>query len=224
MIANSTLKFLDDLKNNNNREWFQANQNRYKEFKKEYKALAEAFIKEMAKHDATLEKLEFKDVSFRINRDIRFSKDKSPYKTNMGIWMCKDGKNTNQAGYYVHIENGASFFGGGVYWPDAADLKKIRREIDGFYEDLEDIVGDPTFKKIYGELERDEKNSLKTAPKGFEKDHQAIEYLKLKSFTATAKITDKDLLDKDFIQNTCNKLAALKPLVDFLNRGLTTEF
>ncbi|MCW4470452.1 DUF2461 domain-containing protein [Flavobacterium sp. MFBS3-15] len=223
MIQDSTFDFLTDLKNNNHREWFQANQKRYDAYKKEYRQLTEAFIAEMSKGDESLSQLEFKDCSFRINRDIRFSKDKSPYKTNMGIWMSAGSKNTNLAGYYVHIEKGASFIAAGIHWPDAADLKKVRREIDGFHEDLEAIVDDPEFKKLYGVLDRDENNSLKTMPKGFDKDHPAIEFLKLKSFTATAKLDDKDIRDKDFVKKTSKKLLTLKPLVEFLNRALTTE-
>lgn len=222
-IKPETLDFLTDLKANNNRDWFQANQKRYNEYKKSYKAITEALVAEMAKGDASLNHLEFKDCSFRINRDIRFTKDKSPYKTNMGIWMSAGSKNTNLAGYYLHIEKGASFIAGGVHWPDAADLKKIRREIAGFYEDLEDIVEDNEFKKIYGELDRNEENSLKTAPKDYPKDHPAIAYLKLKSITATAKLSDKDLMSNDFIAETAEKLLVLKPLVEFINRGLTTE-
>jgi uncharacterized protein (TIGR02453 family) len=223
MLNTETLQFIKDLKENNNREWFQANQDRYELYKKEYKQLVAAFVAEISKGDETLSQLEFKDCSFRINRDIRFSNDKSPYKTNMGIWMCEGGKNTNKAGYYVHIEPGASFIAGGIHWPDSADLKKVRREIDGFYEDLEAIVEDADFKKVYGAMDRDENNTLKSAPKDFDKGHPAIEFLKLKSFTATAKLTDKEVMDKNFIKDTSKKLLVLKPLVEFLNRALTTE-
>lgn len=223
MLQKETLQFIKDLKANNNRDWFQANQDRYDLYKKEYKALTAQFIAELSKGDETLAQLEFKDCSFRINRDIRFSNDKSPYKTNMGIWMCEGGKNTNKAGYYVHVEPGASFIAAGIHWPDAADLKKVRREIDGFYEDLETIVGDAEFKKLYGALDSDEKNTLKSMPKGYDKEHPAIEFLKLKSFTATAQLTDKEVMDKDFVKNTSKKLLVLKPLVEFLNRALTTE-
>ncbi|WP_294818876.1 DUF2461 domain-containing protein [uncultured Flavobacterium sp.] len=223
MVTQNTLDFLTDLKNNNHRDWFQANQKRYDIYKKDYKQLVTDFIAEMSKGDESLSALEFKDCSFRINRDIRFSKDKSPYKTNMGIWMSSGTKNTNLAGYYVHIEQGASFIAGGIHWPDAADLKKVRREIDGFYEDLDAIMNDAAFKKRYGDLDRDENNMLKTMPKGFAKDHPAIEFLKLKSYTATAKLSDKDIQDKDFVKKTAEKLLVLKPLVEFLNRALTTE-
>jgi uncharacterized protein (TIGR02453 family) len=223
MISKDTLLFLDDLKENNHRDWFQANQDRYAGFKKEYKQITEAFIAELSKSDSTLSHLEFKDCSFRINKDIRFSKDKAPYKTNLGIWMSPGSKSDNLAGYYVHIEKGAGFIAAGIHMPDANDLKKIRREIDGFYEDLEEIVAEPEFKKLYGNLDSDEKNTLKTSPKDYDKDHPAIAFLKLKNFTATAKLSDKEFSSKDFVAETAKKLLVLKPLVEFLNRGLTTE-
>ena len=223
MITKNTLQFLEDLTKNNNRDWFQANQDRYELYKQDYKDTVEGFLTEMKPLDDTLEQVEFKDCSYRINRDIRFSKDKTPYKTHMGIWMCEGKKNTNLAGYYVHIEKGAAFAAGGLYFPDAADLKKVRREIDGFYEELEEIVAAPDFVKVFGKLESNETNTLKTSPKDFDKDHPAIEFLKLKSFLATTKLTDKDLVSKNFVKDTAKKLIAIKPLIEFLNRGLTTE-
>ncbi len=223
MIAKDTIKFLEDLKENNTREWFQANAKRYDSYKQNYREVVDEFLSEMKPLDDTLEQLEFKDCSYRIHRDVRFSKDKTPYKTHMGIWMCEGKKNTNKAGYYVHIEPEAAFAGGGLYMPDAADLKKVRREIDGFYDELEEILAHPDFKAIYGDFERGEGMSLKSAPKDFDKDHPAIDYLKLKSFLATAKIPQKDLLSKNFAKETAQKLIVLKPLVEFLNRALITE-
>ncbi len=223
MLPQHVFEFLEDLKKNNNRDWFQAHQDRYKEYKKAYKDTVEAFIAEMSKGDESLQHLEFKNCSFRINRDIRFSKDKSPYKTNMGIWLSAGNKNTNLGGYYIHIEKGASFIAGGIHSPDSADLKKVRREVAGFHEDLDAIVKNKEFKKIYGELERTENNTLKTSPKDYDKDHPAIEFLKLKSFIAVTKLSDSDLMDKNFVENTSKKLLVLKPLVEFINRALTTE-
>lgn len=223
MISPVTLQFLEDLRKNNNRDWFQAHQDRYAVYKEQYKQIVEAFIAETSLGDDSLKHLDFKTCSFRVNRDIRFSKNKEPYKTHMGVWMSAGSKNTNLAGYYVHIEKGASFAAAGLYNPDAADLKKMRREIAGFYEDLEEIVADKEFKKIYGSLDRDEKTTLKTAPKDYEKDHPAIEFLKLKSFVASTPITDNELADKNFVKNTAKKLLLLQPLVAFINRALTTE-
>jgi TIGR02453 family protein len=223
MLSPKTLQFLEDLKENNNREWFLANKSYYEEYKKEYHQLISDFLEEMVPFDDSLRNLESKKCAFRINRDIRFSKDKSPYKTHMGIWMTTDQNRSNSPGYYVHIEKGGSFIAVGLHVPEAADLKKVRKEIAYFYEDLEEIVNDKDFKKIYPELDRTEANSLKTAPKDYEKDHPAIEFLKLKSFTVSQKLDDKSLFEKDFVKKTAKKLITAKPLNDFLTRGLNTE-
>lgn len=222
MISKDSLQFLSDLKKNNNREWFLANKKRYDTYKDQYHQLIREFLDAMVPLDSSLKHLEVKDCAFRINRDIRFSKDKTPYKTHLAIWMSAGQKNTNLAGYYIHLEPGASFIAGGVYWPEAADLKKIRNEIAFFQDDLQKIVTSKKFKDEFGDLDRDESNMLKTSPKDFDKDHPAIEFLKLKCFTASEKIDDKMLADKDLVNKLANKLAALKPLNEFLNRALTS--
>jgi uncharacterized protein (TIGR02453 family) len=223
MLSKNTLQFLEDLKANNNRDWFLANKKRYEEYKKEYHRLIGAFLDAMKPLDSSLEMLEVKNCTFRINRDIRFSKDKSPYKSHMGIWMNTNSSGVNAPGYYIHIEKGASFVAGGFYSPEAAELKKIRKEIAFFYEDLENIVAEKDFQKYFGGFNRTETNSLKTSPKDFEKDHPAIEFLKLKSFTVSKKIDDKELFSKDFVNSAVEKLITIRPLLGFLNRGLTAE-
>lgn len=223
MISKDSLQFLEDLKSNNNREWFLANKKRYEAYKKDYHQLIAAFLEIMKPQDATLEMLEIKNCTFRINRDIRFSKDKSPYKTHLGIWMSSNSGGGNAPGYYVHIESGKSFLAGGLYAPEAAELKKIRKEIAFYQEDLEAIVNEAPFKTYFNGLDRTATNALKNAPKGFEKDHPAIEFLKLKSFIASTKIDDSELTSPNFVENTSKKLIALKPLVAFLNRGLTAD-
>lgn len=221
MLAKESLQFLDDLRKNNNRDWFQGQKKRYETYKENYHSVVSDFIKAMATYDASLESLNVKDCTFRINRDIRFSKDKSPYKTHMGIWLSTGQKNTNLAGYYIHIEKGKSFMAGGKWQPDNADLKKIRKEIEFFHDELDTILSDKKFQSEFGGFDRED--SLKTAPKGFEKDHVAIEHLKLKSFIVSQPIEDKLLTDKDFVQKISAKLALIKPLNDFLNRAVTTE-
>ena len=223
MLSKNDLQFLEDLKANNNRDWFLANKKQYEEFKKDYHQLIAEFLEVMKPQDANLEMLQIKNCTFRINRDIRFSKDKSLYKSHMGIWMNTNPSGQNAPGYYIHIEKGKSFIAGGLYSPEAPDLKKIRKEIAFFYDDLEEIVNEKKFKKYFDGLDRSETNSLKNAPKGFEKNDPAIEFLKLKSFTASHKIDDKELLDKNFVKTAAEKLIALKPLIDFLNRGLAAD-
>lgn len=223
MITKEAVQFLADLVANNNTEWMHANKKRYESFKKDYHNYIASILAQMKPLDQTLEALEIKNCTFRINRDIRFSKDKSPYKTNIGVWLTQNKNSKNAPGYYIHFEKGNSFIAGGCWCPEPGELKQIRKEIAFFYEDLEAIVNDKNFKKEFGALTRDENNTLKKAPKDFEPDHPAIEFLKLKSFTASEKIDDKLFLNKDFSKIIAQKLIALKPMNDFLRRGLETE-
>lgn len=223
MLSDESLQFLEDLKANNNRDWFLDNKKRYELFKKDYHQLVSDFLDVMKPLDPSLELLEVKHCTFRINRDIRFSKDKSPYKAHLGIWMSAGAKGANRSGYYVHIEKGGSFIAGGFYSPEADELKKVRKEIAFFYDDLEEIVNNKDFKKEFRSLDRTESNSLKNAPKDYEKDHPAIEFLKLKSYTASQKFDIREVSQKDFVAKMSKKLIALKPLNDFINRALTSE-
>jgi len=223
MITKEALQFLIDLIANNNTEWMHTNKKRYENYKKEYHNYIASILNEMKPLDESLELLEVKNCTFRINRDIRFSKDKSPYKTNMGVWLTQNKFRKNSPGYYIHFEKGNSFIAGGVWCPESDELKKIRKEIAFFHEDLEAIVNDYNFKKEFISITQNESNSLKNAPKGFEPNHPAIEFLKLKSFTASEKIDDELFTNKDFSKVIAQKLIVLKPLNDFLTRALATE-
>ena len=223
MITQEAVQFIDDLKANNNTEWMHANKKRYENFKKDYHAMIANLLLEMKPLDRNLEILEIKNCTFRINRDIRFSKDKSPYKTNIGMWLSTNRNRKNSPGYYIHYEKNASFIAGGVWCPEVDELKKIRKEIEFFHDDLETIVTDEKFKIEFNSLSRDDNNILKKAPKGFDPNHKAIEFLKLKSFTASQKIDDKLFLEKNFTKKIAQKLIALKPLNEFLNRALNAE-
>lgn len=223
MLSKDSLKFLEDLKVNNNRDWFLENKNRYEAYKKDYHQLVADFLTVMKPLDASLEMLEVKNCTFRINRDIRFSKDKSPYKDHMGIWLSGGSKGNNRAGYYIHIAKEASFIAGGFYCPEADDLKKIRREIAFFYEDLDEILAQKEFKKVFGYFDKNESNVLKNPPRGYEKDHSAIEYLKLKSFETSQKFDWDEVLQPDFVAKMSQRLILLKPLNDFMNRAVTSE-
>jgi uncharacterized protein (TIGR02453 family) len=222
MVSKDSLKFLEDLKKNNNRDWFLDNKKRYETYKKEYLETVGEMLDALKPKDASLSMLEAKKCTFRINRDIRFSKDKSPYKTHMGMWFTgASASGGNAPGYYVHVAKGESFIAAGFHNPEAPDLKKIRKEIAFFHDDLEKILNDKKFKSVFADVDRE--NALKTAPKDFEKDHPAIGLLKLKSFTVTAPLSDADLADKDFIKKTAEKLALAKPLNEFLKRALNAE-
>ncbi|MDI5895476.1 DUF2461 domain-containing protein [Flavobacterium algoritolerans] len=223
MLSKDTLQFLDDLKANNNRDWFLENKKRYEAVKKDYQQLVGDFLDAMKPLDPSLEMLEVKNCIFRINRDIRFSKDKTPYKSHLGVWLSSGAKGMNRSGYYLHLEKGASFIAGGLYCPEAPDLKKMRKEIAYFHDDLEAILNEKNFKREFKDFDRNEKDTLKNPPRGYEKEHPAIEFLKLKSFECSQRIDVSEVTKKDFVATMSKKLIALKPLNDFINRALTSE-
>ena len=223
MLSKETLQFLDDLKANNNRDWFLENKKRYEAFKKDYQQLVADLLDAMKPLDPSLEMLEVKNCTFRINRDIRFSKDKTPYKSHLGIWLSSGAKGLNRSGYYIHLEKGASFIAGGLYCPESDDLKKMRKEIAYFHDDLEAILEEKDFKREFGDFDKNEKDTLKNPPRGYDKEHPAIELLKLKSFEASQKIDFNAASKKDFVAIMSKKLITLKPLNDFINRALTSE-
>lgn len=223
MLSKDTLQFLDDLKANNNRDWFLENKKRYEAVKKDYQQLVGDLLDAMKPLDPSLEMLEIKNCTFRINRDIRFSKDKTPYKSHLGVWLSSGAKGMNRSGYYIHIDKGGSFIAGGLYCPEAEDLKKMRKEIAYFYEDLEAILNEKNFKREFKDFDRNEKDTLKNPPRGYEKEHPAIEFLKLKSFECSQRIDISEVTKKDFVATMSKKLIALKPLNDFINRALTSE-
>jgi len=223
MITKEALDFLADLIANNTTEWMHANKKRYESYKKDYHNYIASILSELKPLDKSLEPLEIKNCTFRINRDIRFAKDKSPYKTNMGVWFTQNKNRKNAPGYYIHYEKGNSFIAGGVWCPEASELKQIRKEIEFFYDDLEKIVTNKNFKKEFEAIDKEDKNMLKKAPKDFNPNHPAIEFLKMKSFTASSKIDDELFTDNDFSKIVAQKLIVLKPLNDFLNRALETD-
>jgi uncharacterized protein (TIGR02453 family) len=223
MLSKDTLQFLDDLKTNNNRDWFLENKKRYEAVKKDYQQLVGDFLDAMKPLDPSLEMLEVKNCTFRINRDIRFSKDKTPYKSHLGVWLSSGAKGMNRSGYYLHLEKEASFIAGGLYCPEAPDLKKMRKEIAYFHDDLEAILNEKDFKREFKDFDRNEKDTLKNPPRGYEKEHPAIEFLKLKSFECSQRIDISEVTKKDFVATMSKKLIALKPLNDFINRALTSE-
>ncbi len=223
MLSKDTLQFFRELRENNHKIWFDENRKRYELVKKEYHSLIANILEKLKVVDPTLDHLEVKNCTFRINRDIRFSKDKTPYKTHLAIGLNAYGKKLQYAGYYVHMEEGKSFLGGGVYMPDAENLKKIRKEVAFFYDDFLGVIHDEKFKRTYGDLDRSPGIELTRPPKGFEADDPAIEYLKLKSFTATRPMPDDMLTNPNSVDKVVSMLGDLKPYNDFLNRGLLSD-
>ena len=215
------LDFLTLLKENNDREWFLANKKEYESAKAELLILIETLIQGLGKLDPRMASLEPKKCIFRINRDIRFSKNKSPYKSNMGAYFSAEGKKSNLAGYYLHIEPGNCFVAGGCYGPEAPILKAIRQEIDYNLKDLKTILKEKSFAKNFGELEQTMKT--KTMPKGYAADNEAAEFLRLKSFVATKNINEKTMLSKDVSTEILEAFQSVNPLIEFLNEAITNS-
>jgi uncharacterized protein (TIGR02453 family) len=211
------LRFLSELKENNNKEWFDQNRERYQESRKKVMFLSELINHEIARFDPEIGILDPKDCVFRIFRDVRFSGDKTPYKTNMGSFIAKGGRKSISAGYYIHIEPGASFVGGGSYCPPADALKAIRTEIFDHPEEFKSLISSKSFRQIYPEMYDDK---LKTAPKGFPKDFQEIDLLKYKSFAFTSRIKDSVLVSENYIERIVLALKELDPVNRFLNEAL----
>jgi len=220
MLQTSTLKFLKDLKKNNTKEWFDTNRKIYESAKQNFEALVQTVITQHGKKDEEIIALKPKDCMFRINRDVRFSKDKSPYKTNFGAFINKGGKKSIYAGYYFHCEPGENFVGGGLWMPMPDALKKVRQEIDYCFDEFSKIITNKKFKTIYGEVHRGEDMLLSRPPKGYRDDNPAIEFIKLKSFIAMQKLEDKDMTDKNISRKICDAFDALQPMIKFLNRAL----
>jgi uncharacterized protein (TIGR02453 family) len=223
MILPTTIEFLNELKSNNSKSWFDLNRKRYDKVKVDYISLAGNILDQMKEVDPSLEMVETKECVFRINRDIRFSADKSPYKTNLGIALHPGGKKFNLAAYYLHIEPGHSFIGGGLWMPEAPLLAKVRKEIHYFYNDLTEILNNPRYKKTYGSLDIEVGQKLSRPPKGYEAEDPAIEFLKLKSFTASTPLSDEMLTSDKLIPHIIDRFTVLKPFIGFINRGLMSD-
>ena len=191
------LNFLTTLKQNNNREWFLANKQTYEEAKNSFSDFVEILIMKIKEFDSSIDVFSPKECVFRIYKDVRFSKDKTPYKTNMGAYISKGGRKSKYAGYYFHIEPDASFAGGGIYRPQPDILKSVRTEIADNANELKFIIENPVFKKTFPELSGDK---VKTVPRGFDKNHPDINLLRFKSYTVIKSITDKELTAPDFLE------------------------
>lgn len=214
------LDFLNGLKKNNVKEWMDQNKPTYQKCRKAVIEIVDNQIKEIAKWEPGLENLTAKDCIFRINRDIRFSKDKRPYKEHFGAFIAQGGRHTEFAGYYIHIEPKNTFIGGGIYMPPSEILKKIRQEIDYNATELHEIIGNKTFKETYGEIQGER---LKTAPKGYPKDHSEIDLLRLKSFVVTHSFTDKEVMRDDFEERVTEIFDVLRPFNQFLDMAVKHE-
>jgi uncharacterized protein (TIGR02453 family) len=215
-IKKSTLDFLTGIKLNNNRDWFIENRPRYLDAKDNFESFVQEIINKIILFEPVMNGLEAKSCVYRINRDIRFSNDKSPYKSHFGAFIVKGGKKNGDkfAGYYVHIEPGKSIVAGGAYMPPAPWLSAIREKIDEEPEKLLKIISSKDFIKYFGKIDGEK---LKKAPKGYPPDHPNIELLKFKSYLVVNEMTDEFVLSDRYFDHTINVIKAMKPFNDFLN-------
>lgn len=214
IIEPTTLQFLNDLDRNNNREWFLAQKQQYEGALVNLKNIKEIIHQGVNKTDL----LEDSRL-FRIYRDVRFSKDKAPYKNNFGIHFTR-ATEKRRGGYYLHIEPGKSFAGGGFWAPEPKDLKRIREEFAFDAKPIRHIISSKTFKRYFKELGGEE---LKTAPSGFEKDHPAIDLIRKKQFIISRNFTDKEVVDMGFVNEVLHTFHAMRPFLDYMTDVLTTN-
>lgn len=213
------LQFLRKLKQNNSREWMQDNKQEYLKQKEAFSHLVLRTINELAASDRNLQGLEPKDCIFRINRDIRFSKDKTLYKTHFGAYMAPGGRKSMLPGYYLHLEPGnKSILASGLYRPSGKLLSQVRQEIDYNGDNLVSLVEATPWKREFGDLQGDR---LIKAPKGYAMDHPLIHYLQLKSYLAVRSVKDTEATAASFPEDLVQVFQRMKPLVDFLNTAIS---
>ncbi len=220
MLAKETITFLKRLDRNNNREWLQAHKPDFERAKEDFARFVADLIGRIAKFDPKVGALLPESCVFRIYRDVRFSPDKKPYKTNFGAYFSPGGRKSGIPGYYFHLQPGHSFLAAGKHSPEPGELLRIRRAIADHSSDFLKIIEAKNFEKCFGEIHG---QKLKTTPKGFPKEHKAIEYLKLKSFVAYVELHDDEfVISKEFPTYVASAFKETKPLVDFLRKALAT--
>lgn len=219
MLQKSTLQFLSLLHENNNKVWFDENRKMYELAKGDFENFVSNILIANTKLIPELEGKKAKDCIFRVFKDVRFSKDKVPYKNNFGAAFSKAQKKTLGAAFYIHLQPGNnSFVGGGIWMPEATTLKAIRQELDYNFDDFKSIIQKPSFKKMFGTLDQSQK--LKNCPKDYSEDNPALEFLKLKSFTVGTSFADKEMLGKDAVDKISTIIKEMKPFIDFLNKAI----
>lgn len=212
------IDFLTQLQANNNREWFQENKKMYEMAKSEVELFVRSMIPEIARFDPSIQYVEAKDCMFRIFRDVRFSKNKAPYKTNMGAWITSSGRKSPGPGYYIHIQPGESFLAGGVYMPEPDQLKRIRQEIYYNAKEFKSILADKRSKKFFTGLSEMDKQKL--APRDFPKDFPDVDLLKHKHYTVDHPVTDQQINSEKLREIVVQVFEAMLPLNRFLFRAM----
>lgn len=214
---NQILGFLGDLSEHNSREWFDNKRPVYEEARSTFERFIDALIDELRTFD-NLQGLSAKECIFRIYRDVRFSKDKTPYKTNFSAVIAPGGKKSLQQGYYVSIEpHGRSMIAGGLHMPTSEQISRFRQVIARDASAFKTITGDKGFVQQFGKIEGER---LKTAPKGIDRNHPEIELLQLKDVTAIHTFHDHELPAGDFLERVAAVCRAMRPFLDYLDEIL----
>lgn len=217
MDTEKILGFLGELRQNNTREWFHANKSRYELLRREFESFINRLIPEVFKFDPGIGLVTAQDCMFRIYKDIRFSKDKTPYKTNFGAFIAENGRKSMKSGYYLHLDPEESFLGGGLYMPEAGILKQVRQEIYFNSEILKKIMAERNFREVYGGL-HDMEDKLKKPPRDYPTDFKDIELLKHKSYTVWHTLSPDALKRETLLEDIVMKFRAMAPFNAFLNR------
>jgi uncharacterized protein (TIGR02453 family) len=220
MFKKETLAFFRKLKKNNNKAWFDDHRAEYEAAKADLEGFIQRVINDFSEYDRGLSGLHARQCLYRINRDIRFSKDKTPYKNHLAASLDRGGKRSGFAGYYFHLEPGQSFLGAGIWNPEPEPLRKIRQEIDYNLEEFEKILQGRAFRKIYPELYTGENVQMKKIPQGFDKDNPAEYYIRFRSWMILSELTDEELLSPSLLEKTLKAYKVAKPFIDFINRAI----
>jgi uncharacterized protein (TIGR02453 family) len=213
-ISRTTLGFLSDLKKNNNRDWFNENKSVFLTEQQKAKDFYNALMEKLKTHD-DIDKLKM----FRIYRDVRFSKDKTPYKPHFAGQFVR-ATNRLRGGYYLRIRPGESFLAGGFWQPEKEDLLRIRKEFEMSTAEIREIINEKNFVNQFGKLKGD---SLKTAPRGFDKEHPDLDLIRMKQFIITREFTDEEVLEADFLKEINTSFKVMRPYFDYMSEILTTD-
>jgi len=215
MKLKNSFDFLCDLQINNDRDWFKKNEKTYKEAKKEFELFVEKLIVRTREFDPTIGSLAAKDCTFRIHRDVRFSGNKDPYKSNMGAYIVRGGKKSPFAGYYMHLEPGGSFIGGGIYMPEPTVLNALRTEVFENTAEFKKILNKKEFSKVFPEIYGEK---LKTAPKGFPKEFEDIDLLKFKHYSLSHSVDDEFWFDENLEEKVVELFKLQLEFNSYMNR------
>jgi len=217
-IKKDSFDFLKTLSKNNNRDWFNKHKDKYSNAHNNMIEFADALLAEMNKHDS-IETPSGKKSLFRIYKDVRFSKDKTPYNTHWNGGFKRATKKL-RGGYYFHLEPGNSYLAGGFWGPEPHDIKRIREDIDLNYKDWKKLLANKTLVKTFGKMRGAQ---LSSAPRGYAKDHPAIDILRYKQFIFKHTFTDKEVLSPDFLKNANTVFKSLRPFFNYMSEVLTTD-